>query len=363
MEPTNQKDKGVITRSFFDVYAGFILFFAIIFFIWLLKGLLAPVFLALLLAYIFSPLITMLETRLKWPRILLIIMVLLTFVIFIAGLVILIVPLASQQTTMLIENAPDYIEKLLPTLNIDNAELTRKISDNPKEVLQKILPMLIQGTVKSVNMFTSAVTISGYIVLYILLLLVFFITFSLYMPCFPQWASRFFPQSKRRHILELLDRIHQTAIVFLRTRLIVAAVLSVLFSMGWAFVGVPYWFLVGTISGILSIIPYAAAIGWLVAVLFNTLEAETNTSAVFYSILWPTVVYGAVQFLEGWFLTPYLQSEKLEIHPVTVLFVVLAGGVLGGILGMLIAIPLTAAFKIIYSDVIENALLKWADKN
>ncbi|HKK66752.1 MAG TPA: AI-2E family transporter, partial [Bacteroidales bacterium] len=204
---------------------------------------------------------------------------------------------------------------------------------------------------------------STYIVLYILLLLVFFITFSLYMPCFAQWASRFFPKSQRRHMLELLHKIHQTANAFLRTRLIVAATLSVLFSVGWAFADVPYWFLLGTISGILSIIPYAAGIGWFVALLFNILEAEPNTSAIFYSVLWPSVVYAAVQFMEGWFLTPYLQSEKLDIHPVTVLFVVLAGGVLGGILGMLIAIPLTAAFKIVYNDVIESKLLKWADNN
>jgi len=65
----NNKPASVTQRSLFNLYAGFILFFALILLIWMLRGLLAPVFLALLLSYIFSPLITFMHKKWRWPNI------------------------------------------------------------------------------------------------------------------------------------------------------------------------------------------------------------------------------------------------------------------------------------------------------
>lgn len=76
-------------------------------------------------------------------------------------------------------------------------------------------------------------------------------------------------------------------------------------------------------------------------------------------VVWPTVVYIAVQFLEGWVLTPWLQSGQTNLRAVTIILVVIIGGVVAGILGMLLAIPVAACMKILFEEVVPP-LQRWA---
>jgi predicted PurR-regulated permease PerM len=216
--------------------------------------------------------------------------------------------------------------------------------------------------VKSLGILIHTFSIATYIIIYIMLLLVFFVAFCLYMTPIKDWLRQFLPHSKREHIGELSCTIYKAAGTFFRTRLMIAFILSISFSVGWAIAGVPYWLLLGTATGILSIIPYAAALGWIAAMLFNVLETGSS-SPLLYALLWPTLVYAVIQLVEGWLLTPWLQGGRLHIHPVVVLFAVLAGGTLAGLLGMLLAIPLTAAGQIVFSDIIKPKLTGWAKEH
>ena len=71
-------------------------------------------------------------------------------------------------------------------------------------------------------------------------------------------------------------------------------------------------------------------------------------------VLWPSAIFVVVAFVEGWVLTPWIQSRTLELSALTVLLVVLIGGAVGGILGMLLAIPVTACIMIMSEEFIKG---------
>lgn len=364
-EKIDNKSSSALQWSFFSVLFGFTVFIGLLAFIWLLRDLLSPVFIGLLLAFIFHPIIDWTGRHLRWPALLTLSLLLLILVVIVSGLGIWLVPLVFNQIAEFMQNLPGYLEDLLQLLSGEPIKLGEDIRSRLSDFAgdpEKIIPLLLRGTVRSVGIFVDVFSVTSYVIIYILLLFVFIIAFSLHLSDIGNWAGQFLPRSRRERIINTLKKIYDAAGSFFRVRLLIALILGGLLSVGWLLAGVPYWLLLGLASGLLSIIPYAAALGWLTAILINALEAP-SPEAVFYAIFWPTLVYFIVQIFEGWFLTPYLQGEKLHIHPVIVLFAVLAGGSLAGLLGMLLAIPFTAGWQIVFADLIKPRLLRWAEQH
>lgn len=78
---------------------------------------------------------------------------------------------------------------------------------------------------------------------------------------------------------------------------------------------------------------------------------------------WPSIVYVVVQIIEGWILTPWVQSDSTDLSPVTVLIVVFIGGALGGLYGLILAIPIAACLKIFAVEILLPRLEQWASKS
>ena len=154
---------------------------------------------------------------------------------------------------------------------------------------------------------------------------------------------------------------------FFRGRLIIAFLMAVLFALGWLLAGVPYWFLLGVGTGVLSIIPYAASVGWPLAILLKYLDLTTGAGAPDFAwvdvFVWPSLVYGLVQVFEGWVLTPWIQSESTNLSAVTILIVIFVGGTVGGLYGLLLAIPIAACLKILAIEMLLPQLHRWAADN
>jgi predicted PurR-regulated permease PerM len=364
-EKIDGKTSATIEWSFFTVLSGFLIFFLFIGITWLLRALLAPVLVALLLALLFLPMIEWAQKHWDMPPWLSLTLLLLLLTAICTTLSIIGLPVVYEQISDFLSNLPDHIDRISQALFGEKVTLSEGFKENLSKASEKpenILPLLLKGSLKSLGILAHTLSMVTYVIIYILLMLVFFVAFCLYLPRIRQWLWQFLPHSKRDHIAELSGNIYSAAGTFFRTRLLIALILAILFSAGWGLAGVPYWLLLGVATGILSIVPYAAGLGWIAAMLVNAVDAGSSGQLV-YALLWPTVVYSVIQFLEGWFLTPYLQGGRLHIHPVVVLFVVLAGGALAGILGMLLAIPLTAAGQMIFSDIIKPRLKKWASNN
>jgi predicted PurR-regulated permease PerM len=149
---------------------------------------------------------------------------------------------------------------------------------------------------------------------------------------------------------------------FLRGRLIVTLAMMVMFSIAFWLAGVPYWFLLGCVTGLLSFVPYLAVIGWVLAMLVKWVDVTTGGDSFSWVdvFLLPTVAYGVVQLLEGWLLTPWIQSKSMEMNPVAILIVVLIGGSVAGLYGLLLAIPIAGCGRILCAELLLPKLENWA---
>ena len=143
---------------------------------------------------------------------------------------------------------------------------------------------------------------------------------------------------------------------FVRGRILIAVIMSIMFVVGYMFVGVPYAIILGILAGFISIVPYLGLVAIPVAIFLmfiGQLEVpEADRMAWWGILLWPTVVYTVINILDGWILTPLIQGKSTNLDPVTIFVAILAGGSVLGVYGMLISIPVAACLKILLCDVV-----------
>ena len=152
-------------------------------------------------------------------------------------------------------------------------------------------------------------------------------------------------ESKLKHELVFcLNAIKDYLIVFFRGQILVALCLGVLYSIGFAVVDLNYALLLGIIAGLLSIVPYLGAILTIVpAVILAAIQHNDWKHPVLV-----VIVFAVVQTLEGLVISPKIMGDRVGLHPFTIIIAVLVGTtLLGGILGGLLAIPFTAALRVL----------------
>lgn len=159
------------------------------------------------------------------------------------------------------------------------------------------------------------------------------------------WLLLWFPVGWRDTVILALREMRRETAGFIRGQLLVSAVVGALTAVGLLLCGIPSWLLLGTLMGILELIPYVGPfLGGALVLLFALQEGFSRT-------LWAMGVVLLVQQLEGGMLSPHLMSEATRLHPIAVLLCVMLGGMAGGMLGILISVPLLlcarAAFRVV----------------
>jgi predicted PurR-regulated permease PerM len=160
------------------------------------------------------------------------------------------------------------------------------------------------------------------------------------------------PSRRRAEVQDVGRRIGQAIGSFFRGQLLVAVFVGIVSSIGLWFVGLPFWALVGLISGLFNLIPLIGPIiGTLVAVLIAT---TTETSGGLLSLepglplaIGSAVVLLVVQQIDNHILSPNIVGRTVRLHPVTVMLGLLAGATLLGLWGILLAVPVMASVKIL----------------
>ncbi|BCW93043.1 MAG: hypothetical protein KatS3mg007_0937 [Thermoanaerobaculum sp.] len=137
--------------------------------------------------------------------------------------------------------------------------------------------------------------------------------------------------------------VHQVLGAFFRGQLLVALALALMYTGGLALVGAPLALVVGPLAGLLSLVPYLGlVVGAGLAVLLTLLEHQD----LLHPIL-ALLVFVVAQNVEGWVLTPKLVGKGVGLHPVWVLVALLLGGELFGITGVVVAVPVAAALRVV----------------
>lgn len=322
-----------------------------------LAPVLTPFLIAALLAYIFNPLVTRLEA-LRVPRTLGVILLFALLSGLFTVLILWLVPLLQQQLSAFASRLPDYLDAFhrtfMPWLKAtlgeqvtlpDAASLKDRVLEHWQEIGRAggdVFAMLTQ----------SGMRVAGWVMT---LLLVPVIAFYLLR----DWnrivarVHQLFPATMRPKLAQLARETDQVLGGFLRGQLSVMLALGAIYSTGLWLIGLNLALPIGVLAGVVSFVPYLGFIVGLtaagVAALFQFQDA--------WMLLWVLAVFGAGQALESTLLTPNLVGDRVGLHPVAVIFSVLAGGQLFGFVGILLALPV-AAVMLVWLRHVHNGLLR-----
>jgi predicted PurR-regulated permease PerM len=315
-----------------------------------LSSVLLPLAVAGVLAYLLDPVVDFLEHR-KVPRTRAIPLVFVIAILLVVILLATVVPQLIVETKQLIQQVPGYAEKFRTYLSQNLANTTFGIK--AKEVLDSEFGADLQ------SWFTKAVPlISGWLLaqlsrvaswagLVIGLLLVPVYTFYFLMEkrgIQRSWTD-YLPihESKiKQELVFIINSINDCLIVFFRGQVLVAMCTGTLLTIGFLSIGLPYAVLLGVMAGLLGIIPYlGVALSIIPAVILAIVQFGN-----WWAPLIVVGIFGLVQLLEGFVISPKIIGDRVGLHPLTIIIAVMIGTTLmGGILGGVLAIPLTAALR------------------
>ncbi len=325
---------------------------------WLLydfRRLLAPVLIAIVLAYLCDPLLNAANSKLRMPRW---ILALACTVLLVTGVGLIITwvgPLLSQQVETLASKIPQYSVTLEKRYGIEIGNLNEHLTTfakGMKESPVETLSPLFTGTSQAMGILGVILAGTMEILLSAVLLPIFFFLFTWHFDHIRRDIEARLSDGRRTRVRRMLQRMDQAVNGFLISRVLIAIIAAIAFVAGWSWAEVPYALLLGILTGLLTIVPYMAIVGWPIALLAKYVDVVSSGSTPLWwdVVLWPSAIFVMVAFVEGWVLTPWIQSRTMELSALTVLLVVLIGGALGGILGLLLAIPVTACVMIITQE-------------
>ncbi|HEY8118395.1 MAG TPA: AI-2E family transporter [Methylophilaceae bacterium] len=323
---------------------------ALLLLVYLLKPILAPFLIAAILAYICSPLVDRLGNlqlgRFSVGRTAGTVLIMLLLVGIVTTLILIVVPLLQKEVVMVLQRLPSYISALSDRMDpwlmkhfgvapvIDPAQIRDMLSQNWKTASNYAGQLL------------SSVSSHGLVLLgwVINLLLVPVVLFYLLRDWHELVArvAQLLPRRWFDKTSTIAREIDLVLAEFLRGQLSVMLLMSVFYAAGLWFVGLELAIPIGLVAGLLGFVPY---LGITTGIVLATLAAALQFSSL--SQLIPVfVVFGAGQVIEGMLLTPLLVGDRIGLHPVVVIFSLLAGGQLFGFAGILLALPVSAAIAV-----------------
>ncbi len=334
-----------------------------------LQPVVLPLAIAGILSYLLDPAVSWLARR-GWNRLWAVIAVFLTVIALFAGIVVWVVPAIHQQA--------ESFHKNLPTYSRQAQTLLKSTVDNAKHLAERFQPASVGA--EAADPFSAAIQqgitegtdaiqkkagellgnaggllqrgISGTLgvlgaMLSLVLVPVFLFFFLKEGPQIASTWSNYLPlraSPLKSEIVSLLSEINGYLISFFRGQLLVSLIDGALIGTALLIMGLDFAVLIGLLVGVLGLIPYAGMlICWVPAVIIATAQFGDWSHP-----LWVTVIFVAMNQIDGLFIAPKVVGESVGLHPLTVIISVLAWSlVLGGLLGALLAVPLTATLKVV----------------
>jgi predicted PurR-regulated permease PerM len=326
--------------------------------LYLLAPVLTPFLIAAFLAYLGDPAVDKLET-IRFSRSLSVIFVFLLMSIIGLSLLLILIPLFEDQLTRLITRIPQMItwiqSELLPRLssvsgielsNIDLDSVKNTIASNWKDI-GNVIGMVMDRVAQSGHLF---LVWFGYLVL------VPVVTFYLLR----DWdilvakVHELIPRHYEAVVVKLGKECDAVLAEFFRGQLLLMLAQGVLYSIGLWVAGLEFALLIGILAGLVSFVPY---LGFIVGVTVASIAAFMQFHD-FIHLVYVFIVFGVGQAIEGMVLSPWLVGERIGLHPVAVIFAVMAGGQLFGFFGILLALPVAAVITVLlryfYSHYLES---------
>jgi len=250
-----------------------------------------------------------------------------------------------------------------PPEPVNAGQLAEQIRTWLRANLGTIFQATVRTTGDALSLLLRLLGSTIYFAFMLFLIPFYFFAFSTGWPTLRDAVVEAFPVQHSAGVYDMLRKMDAAVSGFVRGRIVICAIMGVLFARGWGLCGVPYWLLLGILTGVFSIVPYLGGVGLPLAIgllwLGQSDLAADQQMAWWGIILWPSVVFAIVQIIEGYGLTPLIAGKATNLGPVSILVAVLAGGAVGGVYGMLLAIPAAACVKILITDLLLPRIKKF----
>lgn len=328
----------------------FCLFFSAVY---VLRSVLLPFVAGIVLGYLFDPLAVRFEKH-HISRTMSTILVFVIIILIAVPALILLFSLIDSQLTLFVEQAPAYMSKFAQRVEPLLASLQEKFPSLETNNIQAVLKENMTSGFQLSGKLLKKIITNGFALINLISLLLITPVVAFYMlrdwGVFVQKIDALLPKKSKKTIRMALKDIDKALSGFIRGQLSVCLILGTYYSLGLKFVGLELGILVGFIAGLISFIPYIGSIsGFVVSLILASAQFGDMTK-----LIEVIVVFGIGQFVEGNFLTPKLVGENIGLHPVWVMFSLLAGGVLLGFLGLMIAVPVAAVIGVLCRYWIKN---------
>lgn len=340
-------------------WLGIALVFVLV--LWLLGPVLIPFVVSAILAYALHPLVDKLHDR-AWPRPVAVLVVELSLILLLVGLFLLIVPIVIQQIPLVREQLPTLLDKINSLMSPLLAQLGLKADFDMNRLKEIIAQYLNTNSGSAVSALMNYLKTGGGVALTIigsmLLIPVALFFFLLDWIIFVSRVREFIPPHLHALVDSFLSETDQVLSQYLRGQMLVMFLMASYYACGLAMFGLELALPIGLFTGLAMFIPYVGfGIGLVLALVAGFLEFQSVKALVMVA-----TVYGSGQLIEGLWLTPRLVGRSIGLHPLAVIFALLAFGQVFGFVGVLVALPASAialvAFRRIKAAYLRSDLYK-----
>jgi predicted PurR-regulated permease PerM len=338
--------------------------------VWLLNTLssvLLPFFIAWLLAYLLYPLVRFIQHRLRLRNRILSIVVALLFVFaLLAGFIALIVPPIIKETIHIAElttlyfhdvmtqtNMSKYIQNVVDYLSNKNTLVNLVQQSSFIDAMQTVMLQTWNVVSSTVNVALSVLGV------FVVLLYMFFILVDYEKIC-QGWVN-LIPAGKRDFASMVVQDVKNGMNAYFRGQSLIALIVGILFSIGFLIIDFPLAIGLGLFIGFLNLVPYMQLFGFIPTILLAILKATETGESFWFIMLCALAVFAVVQLIQDMYLTPRIMGHVMGLNPAIILLSLSIWGSLMGIIGLIIALPLTTLLLSYYRRFILKEVVAEAE--
>ena len=303
-----------------------------------LKAVFAPFIIAMIISYVLNPVVTLLAGR-RVPRSVAVLIIYAVFAAAVAVILLNAIPMIIEQVEQLNRHAPELTMRARNLM--DQVSNHSFLPESVRNAIDRSLVELERRIAESALAFMNNIgsMLNAVFVAFIIPFLAFYILKDL--DAFERAIINFVPRSRRQGVIRLFKDIDEALGNYIRGQFIVCAIVGLLAYIGYWLIGLPYPLLLATFVAVTNVIPY---LGPFIGAAPALLVASTVSLKM---VLFTALVNTFCQIVEGNVISPQVVGRSLHMHPLTIIFALLAGGEIAGLIGMILAVPAFAAAKVI----------------
>ena len=308
--------------------------------VYMVGDIIAVLIFAIIIASALEPILRYAQSK-KIPRLLSLIVIYLLFFIFFAALIYIFLPLVLDQLRDFSQNYPTYFGRIEEAAGV--ITFLPGLSGNIHELLSQLTEQIPSFT----SLISYASSIFGGVLSFVVVLVVSFYL-SISRNALDNFLRAILPPQFEVYAHSLWVRAQYKMGRWLQAQILLSFIMALIVGLGLWILGVKYAFLVAVVAGVLEIVPY---VGPIVSGGLATLLALSQSPILG---LWTLIFFIVAQQLEGHILVPLLIKKLVGLNPVAVILAILVGAKLGGILGILLAVPIAAVIDEFFDDLAKR---------